>query len=101
MSDSTGQAHPLGAILAGKPPRRDTFAGWQHYRANRRAFVPAPVLTLEQWQALSPRRQVLHDLHRTATHVNLPLQETPMALKISRLLSRRILVPHQATFAPL
>ncbi|GAA3003159.1 hypothetical protein GCM10010519_39070 [Streptomyces lactacystinicus] len=91
MTDSTGQPHPLGAILAGKPPRRDTFDGWQHYRANRQAFVPAPVLTLAQWRALSPRRRALHDLHRTATHVNLPLQETPMALKVSRLLSRRIL----------
>lgn len=84
------QPHPLSAILSGKPPRRDTFDGWQHYRANRRAFVPAPPLTLDQWRALSPRGRALHDLHRTATHVNLPLQETPMALKVSRLLSRRV-----------
>ncbi|MFJ4090891.1 AAA family ATPase [Kitasatospora sp. NPDC089913] len=91
MTDPIGQPHPLGAILAGKPPRRDTFDGWQHYRANRRAFVPAPVLTLDQWRSLSPRQRALHDLHRTATHANLPLQETPMALKVSRLLSRRIL----------
>ncbi|WP_241002462.1 AAA family ATPase [Streptomyces sp. CB01881] len=91
MTDATGRPHPLSAILAGKPPRRDTFDGWQHYRANRRAFEPAPVLTLDQWRALSPRGRALHDLHRTATHVNLPLQETPMAMKVSRLLSRRIL----------
>ncbi|MFE0006612.1 AAA family ATPase, partial [Streptomyces erythrochromogenes] len=85
-----GQPHPLSAILSGKPPRRDTFDGWQHYRANRRVFVPAPALTPDQWRALSPRGRALHDLHRTATHVNLPLQETPMALKVSRLLSRRV-----------
>ncbi|MFH9349708.1 AAA family ATPase [Kitasatospora sp. NPDC017646] len=80
----------LAELLTRKPPRRDTFEGWQHYRTTRGTFVPAPELTIDQWRAMSPRRRAVHDLHRTATHVNLPLQETPMSLKVSRLLNRRI-----------
>ncbi|MFE9632083.1 hypothetical protein [Streptomyces sp. NPDC006463] len=37
--------------------------------------MPAPRLTPAEHQTLSPRRRALHDLHRTATHVNMRLQE--------------------------
>ncbi|MFG2716624.1 AAA family ATPase [Streptomyces goshikiensis] len=80
----------LAGMLTGKPPRRDTFQGWQHYRTTRQQFTPAPQLTFAQWRVLSPHRRSLYDLHRTATHVNLPLQETPMSLKVSRLVNRRM-----------
>lgn len=77
-------------MLTGKTPRRDTYEGWQHYRATRQQFTPAPQLTFAQWRNLSPHQRSFHDLHRTATHVNLPLQETPMSLKVSRLVNRRM-----------
>ncbi|MGK5543313.1 hypothetical protein ACSNOH_00965 [Streptomyces sp. URMC 127] len=80
----------LAAGLLEPPPRRDTFAGWQRWRTSRGQFTAAPRLTLAQWRALNPRERSLYDLHRTATHVNLPLQETPMSLKVSRLVNRRI-----------
>ncbi|WP_406208411.1 TniB family NTP-binding protein [Kitasatospora sp. NBC_01560] len=82
--------NPLAGLLASKPPRRDTFEGWQYYRSMRRAFVPAPRLSLDEWRSMSPRQRSLHNLLRTATHVNLPLQETPMSLKVARLVQRRI-----------
>ncbi|MFD4242971.1 AAA family ATPase [Streptomyces sp. NPDC058525] len=80
----------LAGMLTGKPPRRDTYEGWQHYRATRESFTPAPKLSFAQWRDLSPHRRSLYDLHRTATHVNLPLQETPMSLRVSRLVNRRM-----------
>ena len=51
-----------------------------------------------RWQ-LSPRRRALHDLHRTATHVNLRLQETPMSRKVSDLMKGR-LQNNAVKFAP-
>lgn len=80
----------LAQMITGKPPRRDTWEGWQHYRTTRGRFAPAPQLTFTEWRALTPHRRSLYDLHRTATHVNLPLQETPMSLKVSRLINRRL-----------
>ncbi|MFG2845363.1 AAA family ATPase [Kitasatospora sp. NPDC048296] len=89
MTDAA-PTHPLAGILGGKPPRRDTYEGWQYYCRSRRSFVPAPRLSLEQWQAMSDRDKALHNLHRTATHVNMPLQETPMAKRVASLVDRRI-----------
>ncbi|MFI5804471.1 AAA family ATPase [Streptomyces sp. NPDC051561] len=80
----------LAEALIRSSPRRDTYAGWQHWRKTRGPFTPAPQLTFTDWRALSPAKRSLHDLHRTATHVNLPLQETPMSLKVARLVNRRI-----------
>jgi hypothetical protein len=34
-------------------------------------------LDIAAYRALSPRQRQIHDLHRAATHANLPLQETP------------------------
>ncbi|MGW0580478.1 AAA family ATPase [Streptomyces sp. NPDC002920] len=80
----------LAEALLRQAPRRDTYTGWQRWRTTRRSFVPAPRLSLAEWKALSPRERSLYDLHRTATHVHLPLQETPMSLKVSRLVNRRL-----------
>ncbi len=84
------QPEALAATLTRPSPRRDTAGGWRHWCETRHQFTPAPRLTLAQWTSLSPRDRALHDLHRTATHVNLPLLETPMSLKVSRLVNRRI-----------
>jgi len=33
---------------------------------------------------LSPRKKALHDLHRAATHANLPLLQTPMTKAVTK-----------------
>jgi hypothetical protein len=80
----------LAELAGGTKPRRDTYEGWQRYRATRGRFLAAPVLTFTQWRAMSLSERSLYDLHRTATHVNLPLQETPMSLRVGRLVNRRL-----------
>jgi len=67
---------PVPFVLPGPPPARETLAGWQQWRATRGSFVPAPRLDRAAWRALPPRRRMLYDLHRAATHANLPLQQT-------------------------
>ncbi|QFZ77391.1 AAA family ATPase [Streptomyces fagopyri] len=77
-------------ILPGPPPQRDTAAGWQSWRTSRDIFKPAPRLDRAAWRALSARRRTLHDLHRAATHANLPLLDTPMSRAVAKLLNGRI-----------
>lgn len=77
-------------VLPGPPPVRDTLAGWQQWRATRHAFTPAPRLSLAAWRKLSPRRRMLYDLHRAATHANLPVQQTPMSQAVAKLMRGRI-----------
>src|SRR5216683_1383025 len=72
------------------PPVRETLAGWQQWRTTRGSFVPAPRLDRAAWRALSPRRRMLYDLHRAATHASLPLQQTPMSQAVTRVLRGRI-----------
>jgi hypothetical protein len=87
---STPPGSPARFALPGPPPARETLAGWQRWRTTRGSFTPAPRLDLPAWRALSPRRRMLHDLHRAATHANLPLQQTPMSQAVTRLLRGRI-----------
>jgi len=82
------QAAPF--VLPGPPPARDTLAGWQAWRATRGAFTPAPRLDRAAWRELGPRRRTLYDLHRAATHANLPLQQTPMSAAVATVLRGRI-----------
>src|SRR5438105_2561480 len=81
---------PVPFVLPGPPPARETLAGWQQWRATRGSFVPAPRLDRAAWRALPPRRRMLYDLHRAATHANLPLQQTPMSQAVTRVLRGRI-----------
>jgi hypothetical protein len=76
--------------LPGVPPMRDTLDGWQQYCAAYGTFVPAPHLDLATWQAMPARQRTLRDLHRAATHANLPLQETPMSQAVATLVRGRI-----------
>ncbi|MFC4084724.1 TniB family NTP-binding protein [Amycolatopsis samaneae] len=71
-------------------PDRETIEGWQQWRLTRHAFVPAPRLTLAAYRKLSPRRRQIHDLHRIATHANLPMQETPMTRAVGKLMRSRL-----------
>jgi hypothetical protein len=77
-------------LRAGQPPDRTRWEGWQQWRATRGSFTPASRLSAAEYQALSLRSRALHDLHRTATHVNLPLLETPMSQKVSGLMRARL-----------
>lgn len=66
---------PLVTFLrAGPAPDRTRREGWQQWRATRGTFVPAPRLSQSGYQALTPGHRALHDLHRTATHVNMRLK---------------------------
>jgi hypothetical protein len=94
-----GDSPVVPFLLAGPQPDRTRWEGWQQWRAARGTFIPAPRLTAAGYQALSPRRRALHDLHRTATHVNLRLQETPMSRKVSDLMKGR-LQNNAVKFAP-
>jgi len=82
---------PLVPFLrSGPPPDRTTWEGWQQWRLIRDTFIPAPRLSLQEYLDLSPRRRALHDLHRTATHVNMRLQETPMSVRVAALMRGRM-----------
>ncbi|MFI7358256.1 TniB family NTP-binding protein [Streptomyces avidinii] len=72
------------------PAARDQAAGWDTWRRARHGFVPAPLRTLGQWRAMSARERSAYDLHRMATHANLPLLDTPMSQRVDQLLSARI-----------
>jgi AAA domain len=98
---TAGSAVPF--VLPGPPPARETAAGWAHWRRTRHTFQPAPRLSLAQWRRLSPRRRTLHDLHRAATHANLPILETPMSGAVSRIMGSRIqtnALKHKPTTRP-
>jgi hypothetical protein len=77
-------------LLAGPPPDRTTFEGWQQWLRARGTFVPAPSMTVDQYSVLSARRRALYDLHRTATHVNLVLQRTPMSDRVAEAMNTRL-----------
>jgi chloramphenicol 3-O-phosphotransferase len=77
-------------VLSGPVVTRETAAGWAHWRSRRHSFVPAPRLTVGEYRRLAPRRRSLYDLHRAATHANLPIQETPMSATVSRVTFSRI-----------
>ncbi|WP_284741714.1 TniB family NTP-binding protein [Amycolatopsis sp. RTGN1] len=77
-------------VLPGQIPDRETVEGWKQWRLTRHSFVRAPRLDLAAYQALSPRKRQLHDLHRAATHANLPLLETPMTRAVGRIMRSRL-----------
>ncbi|MER6774389.1 ATP-binding protein [Streptomyces bacillaris] len=80
----------IAELILADTPSRDTFAGWQHFRATRGLLVPAQRLSAAQWRTLPLRRRDDYDTFRQMTNVNLPLQQTPMAQKVSRLIDRRL-----------
>lgn len=88
VHDAADGAVPF--VLPGPPPIRETLQGWQHWRRTRDAFIPAPRMDVAAWRMLSPRQRMLHDLHRAATHANLPLQQTPMSDAVAKLMRGRI-----------
>ncbi len=89
--DPPSAGHTVPFLLPGPAVVRETAAGWTRWRTTRHGFVPAPRLPLADWRRLSPRRRMLHDLHRSATHANLPIQETPMSAAVSLVMGSRIL----------
>lgn len=80
-----------GFILPGEVPDRETAEGWTRWRKTRHSFVPAPRIPRTVYDNKSPRDQAIHDLHRRATHANLPLLDTPMSLVVSELMETRLL----------
>ncbi|MGW1711022.1 ATP-binding protein [Streptomyces sp. NPDC002206] len=80
-----------GVILPGEVPDRESAEGWTTWRKTRHSFVPAPRISRAEFDNKTRRDQALHDLHRRATHANLPLLDTPMSLVISDLMQTRLL----------
>lgn len=77
-------------LRPGPRPDRRHFDGWRLWCETRGGFAPAPRVTLAEYRAASLRHQRLYDLHRTATHVNLRLMETPMSTRVTDVLMRRL-----------
>jgi len=88
--DGAAGAAAVPFVLPGPAAARETAAGWAQWRRTRHSFTPAPRLSLARWRRLSPRHRMLHDLHRAATHANLPILETPMSAAVSRIMGSRI-----------
>ncbi|MDJ0345794.1 AAA family ATPase [Streptomyces sp. H10-C2] len=78
-------------ILPGEVPDRESAEGWTTWRLTRHSFVPAPRISRAVYASKSKRDQAIHDLHRRATHANLPLLDTPMSLAVSDLMQSRLL----------
>jgi hypothetical protein len=69
---------------------RTRWEGWQRWCRTRDNFVPAPVITAEEYARKTPRQRRIHDLHRLATHSSLPVQATPMGEAVAWLVRTRI-----------
>ncbi|MFD5082546.1 TniB family NTP-binding protein [Kitasatospora sp. NPDC058406] len=80
----------IASLILASAPHRHTHAGWQHYRAARGQLLPPPPLTVRQWKLLPPERRSDYDIYRRLTNMNLPVQETPMLRKVTRLIDRRL-----------
>jgi hypothetical protein len=76
---------PVGPVID-----RATLEGWTQWRLTRREVAPAVEITLGEYKKMSKRQRWFHDLHRMATHSNLPIQETPMSAAVSDVMRRRI-----------
>ncbi|MEU3030363.1 TniB family NTP-binding protein [Streptomyces incarnatus] len=83
-------AAPLPFLRFGPRPDRTTCTGWQEWQLTRGLFVSAPRLSRAEFDALSPRGRSVHNLHRTATHVNMRLLETPMSAAVVEVMRDRI-----------
>ncbi|QGZ47449.1 AAA family ATPase [Streptomyces sp. QHH-9511] len=78
------------SFLPGPPIDRTRVEGWQRWIRTRDLFVPAPVMSTNQYLQLTPRRRRLYDLHRLATHSSLPVLSTPMSDAVAWLVKARI-----------
>jgi len=79
----TGAPAPL-PFLPGPMPDRETWEGWTRWRLARGAFEPAPRVSAAEHARMGRRQQRLHDLHRTATHANLKILDTPMSRSVTQ-----------------
>jgi hypothetical protein len=91
VTDDTSGSPAVPFVLPGPAVARETVVGWTRWRTTRHSFTPAPRISLADWRRMGPRRRMLHDLHRAATHANLPIQETPMSAAVSQVMGSRIL----------
>lgn len=90
MADNGSLDVPRLSFLPGQAIDRETATGWERWRLTRHSFVPVPRLAWADYQRLSPRERRLHDLHRAATHADLPFQETPMSAAVAQIMTSRI-----------
>ncbi len=89
-TDDGPAVQPAVPFPIGPAIDRHTVEGWTAWRLARHSFAPAPVITLGEYKKRSPRQRYRYDLHRIATHSNLPIQETPMSAAVQQAMRRRI-----------
>ena len=92
LSRSADTAASAAPFPAGPVIDRSTLEGWTTEPITRRDFTPARVVSISEYRKMSARQRHLHDLHRIATHSNLPIQETPMRAAVDDAIRRRIQV---------
>ncbi|MFK0190568.1 AAA family ATPase [Kitasatospora sp. NPDC090308] len=90
LPDGLPSRERIAELILRPRPHRDTFDGWQDFRARRGTLRPPAALSADRWGLLPPNRRADYDLFRRLTNVNLPLQQTPMSRKVSRLINRRL-----------
>ncbi|WP_333761414.1 AAA family ATPase [Streptomyces sp. IBSBF 2390] len=69
---------------------RTTWEGWERWCRTRKDFIPAPVLTAEQFARKTRRQRRIHNLYRLATHSSLPIEATPMSEKVAHAVRARV-----------
>ncbi|MFI8989864.1 AAA family ATPase [Streptomyces antimycoticus] len=85
---SPEHGHP--SFLPGPPVDRTTWEGWQRWCQTREDFVPAPVLTAEEFALKTRRQRRLYNLYRIATHSSLPIEATPMSESVAHAVRARV-----------
>ncbi|MFD7027443.1 AAA family ATPase [Streptomyces sp. NPDC059917] len=78
------------SFLPGPPVDRTTWEGWQRWCQTRKDFIPAPVLSAEEFDRKSRRQKRIHNLYRLATHSSLPIEATPMSERVAHAVLARV-----------
>ncbi|MFE7704953.1 AAA family ATPase [Streptomyces sp. NPDC057486] len=82
--------HSNPSFLPGPPVDRTTWEGFERWCRTRKDFIPAPVLTAEEFALKTRRQQRIHNLHRLATHSSLPIEATPMSERVAHAVRARV-----------
>ncbi|MBT2401387.1 hypothetical protein [Streptomyces sp. ISL-100] len=78
------------SFLPGPAIDRTTCEGWCCWCKTRNGFVPAPLITAQEFARKTPRQRRIHNLHRLATHSSLPIQATPMSEAVAKAVRAKV-----------
>ncbi|MEU1891193.1 AAA family ATPase [Streptomyces pristinaespiralis] len=77
------------SFLPGPAVDRTVCEGWRRWCKTWNDFVPAPVVTAQEFARMTPRQRRFYNLYRLATHSSLPIQATPMSEAVARTVRAR------------